>query len=322
MIFNEIFSTYFGWCPRYDENLMKSTPSPIPNLSTMGKAVIAILLGSWGLFSILIYTGNLLLSEALQYGFYRPDIAVLFIQTILSIFSGIAVIVLLIDYSISKEVLGRHRLELFGLLASQALLWFVTPFHLLLSSTYMSGIGIGQLELLIYSDFATFISEALLFGYLAYRVLSKKTIFGRNMFLLAFLMFAAPFAIGAHYMYYYSTRVDLLGLVNTGLQVLGEGVAAIFCLSVYAKLRRKPSFELTLPSYVRAMVFIEGFVCSGLLYFLVTWDAKYLLLINGNVGGLAYSAYFFFFLGLMAASFLQLRFRVGEDIQTIPETRA
>jgi hypothetical protein len=306
MIFSEILNTYFGWCPRFDSKLTRASPSFISSLSTVGKVVMGTILASWGLWSIGIYSGRDELLQAIQRGFLTPYIATLFILNITSVISGVALLVLLADYTISRRVLKRHGLELFILLASQAFLWFFTPFPVVL--TYLSGfMAQSEALTLIFSLFVTSIPEAILFGYLAYRIHSNKIIFGKNSFLLMFSVFAATFILVINPFHLYSVQMDLLGWVNTWLFEFVYGVAAVFCLSVYMKLRRETDFEVALPLYLRTIIFVYGLVHSGIFSFLVTMDAKYLYFNGGTVASL----YFVSFLGLMGVSFLPLRFRTG-----------
>ena len=319
MTIREVFSAIFGWCPRYDEKMTRSIPAPIVDLSTIGKIVISILLASWGLFSILIYYGNPVVSEAIAYGVFQPQTVLYIILTILSATSGVMLLTLLADFVISQMILRRHKLELFIVLSSQALIWLVAPFEFVIM--YLVGNKINGIESIIINQFSLCIPEALLFSYLAYRVLSDKPILGGKSFLFLFFVFLVPFTRTVDPSYIFTAQQSLLEMVNRGMFTLVYGVAALFCINVYVKSRGKTEFEMSLPLYARVIVFIYGLVHSGIFSFLATGEARYFLFVSGNAPILAYWPYFVYFLGLMAASFLPLRFRVGEKPLITQELR-
>jgi len=317
MTFRDVARRYLGWCPGFNTDPTRTIPIPISSLSNLDKVIVAITLASWGLFSIFLYTDNPILYDTIRYGANQSQAVLYTIQAFLSVASGTTLFVLLVDFVITQRVLRRHRLELFTILSFQALNWFVTPFDLILR--HIEGTYIGNIETLIMYNFAFNISEALLFGYLAYRVISNKSILSRNLFPLLSMVFAVPVILEIGTLYLFSVSQDPLGWMNRGLFLLVYLFAAIYCLNIYVKSRGKTGYDLTLPIYARAMVFLYGLTHSGVFSFLLTGEAKYLLFISGNTGRLVYLPYFVFFLGLMAVSFMPLKFRVGEITSTIQE---
>jgi len=310
MIFNEILHTYLGWCPRFNENIIRSTQNPLPYLSTIGKAVIVALLAAWGLNSLGSYQAILSYIDMINY-IQLPQFTALFLGNIINIISGVVILVFLVDFIASKRVLRRHRIELSIFLVSQALFWFVAPFFDV--EIYLSGFG-GELLASVLFELIMFTFVALFFGYLAYRILSNKAVLGKNSFLLLSIVLAFWFVMTISPFGPYLSQ-DLLGWVSIGLRELVYGVAAIFCLSVYFKLRGSEGYEVDLPIVVRAVVFIYGFLSSGLFAFLATGNATFLYF-NQDLSLLLR---FVFYLGLMAVSFLPLRFKVGEYTPDIPE---
>ncbi len=316
MKINDIISTYFGWCPRFDVNLTRSTILPVTNLSTVGRVVIATILASWGLFSILAY-GNSYTLEMLKYSAYSLQAAVYTIIAMLSTVSGMTLLVLLGDYTRSRSMIPRHRRELFIVLLSQAAYWLLAPLNIIM--TYLAGTQIDQAATLIFNDIVISIPQALLFGYLTNRVRKGRGMLDGNAFLLITLALAAPFASALPY-YLSSSRLDALALMNAGLWLFAYLVGAIFCLGVYLKSRGRTGFELTLPLYARLMIFIYALRNSGIFTFLLTGQAEYLLFISGNTCPISYKPYFVFFLGLMIAAFMPISLRVGEP-NLAPEGR-
>jgi hypothetical protein len=302
MIFFDVLSAYLGWCPRLNANPIKVTPSPFSYLSTIGKAVTILFLASWGLSNLGNYRGIFTYLETKDM-LVLPQFTVLFVNNLIRLASGIIILVLLTDFIISRRVLRRHRLELSTLLISQALFWFVAPLYDV--AKLLSGLGGRSVELLPFTLLQSMF-EAVLFAYLAYRLLSNKIFFGKNMFLLMSLVFSSLFVITINPAYL-SWSQDLLGWLVIGLIEMVYVVAAAFCFGVYLKLRRSGGYELALPLVTRVMIFIYGFVYSGLFTFLLTNNSQFL------TGDIVSSLGFFFYLGLIAVSFLPLRFRVGEN---------
>jgi hypothetical protein len=243
----------------------------------------------------------------LKNGFSIPQFWVLFIQSIFGVISGAIILALLVDFIISGSVKFRHRVELSGLLAAQAIYWGLTPFYDI--AMYLSGGGIGQVETRIPLELATFIPEAILLSYLAYRILKNKPILTKNTFLMFIIVFLGWFIMTINPFGRFSSNQDLLGWSTIGLLEIVYGVAAIFCIRIYLNLRRNIGFDLDLPIYVRVTLFIYGLVSSGLFAFLVTQNTDYLFMLFNW----ALLLHFVFHIGLMVASFLPLRFRVGEN---------
>jgi hypothetical protein len=312
MIFNEVLSTYLGWCPRFNVTQSKST-NPLTYLSFIGKAVVITFLTVWGLYNISMYYGIPDFLNLLKNGISIPQFWVNFIQNVFMVISGGITLLLVVDYSISKHVNVRHRAELSGLLVSQAVVWFLAPFYEI--SMYLSGGGIGQVETHIPLQLATFIPEAILFVYLAYRILSDKPALTRKTFIVLFIIFLGYFVMTINPFGHWNT--DLVGAVSIALVELVYGGAAIFCFKVYLNLRIRNSYELTFPISLRVLVFLYGLINSGLLGFLLTRDAGYLLWRPGDIIIALYALYT---VGLMAVAFLPVIFRVGENPAT-PERK-
>jgi hypothetical protein len=241
---------------------------------------------------------------------YSPSATVSAVLTILSTASGITALILLADYAVTQRPLKRHRHELTIVLLCQAIYWLFTPLNIIQS--YLAGMPMDQVKVILVNHIASSIPQAFLFGYLAYRVISSRGILSRNTFLLMFIALAAPIAamVGTFNL---STSRDLFGWMNTGLFVFAYSVGAIFCLSVYLKTRGEGIHDLALPLYARAAIFIYGITYSGIFGYLVTGEARHLLFINGNTRMPAYAPYFVFFLGLMIASLLPIKLRIGEE---------
>ena len=308
MIFSEILNTYFGWCPRFTPTPVRSTMNPLTSLSTIGKATLITLLTAWGLYNLTNYEGIPNFLNLLKNGFSIPQFWVLFLQNIFGVISGAIIIVLLVDYIISGKIHFRHRVELSGLLLTQAAVWFLAPFYEV--TMYLSGGGIGQVETRIPLELFTFILEAVLLGYLAYRILSNKAVLTKNSFLLLSLVFLGWFIMTINPLGRFPWNQDLLGWATIGLLELVYGVASIFCFRNYLRLRRSSGYDLDLPPYIRAMLFVYGFVSSGLFGFAVTWDTGNLfMLLSWDL-----LLYFVFFVGVIVSAFFPFRFRVGENI--------
>lgn len=309
MTFFETARRYLGWCPRFDVNLTRSTILPVTNLSIVGRVVIATILASWSLFSVLLYFGNPYTFEILQYSAYTLQAAVYAILATLSAVSGIALLVLLADYAISRKTLTRHNRELSIVLFSQAAYCLLSPLNII--TTYLAGTQMDQAETLILNQILWDIPQALLFGYLANRVRKGEGVLDGNAFLLLSATIAIPFVVSC--LGYLSSGLrDMLDITNIGLLLFTYLTGALFCLDVYLKSRGKTNFELTLPLYARLAIFVYGFESSGILSFLLTGQTKYLLFISGNSGIPAFTPYFVFYLGIMVAAFIPINLRVGE----------
>jgi hypothetical protein len=311
MSLQHIVKKYLGWCPRLDVFSTRSTLLPITNLSRVEKVVIAAILASWGLFSTLIYLGTPGTLDTLQYAAHYPPAAVSVVLTVLSVASGIMLLALLADYTVTRRVVKRHKYELISILFAQALYSLFTPLNVV--SPYLAGVPMDQVKILLANNLASSIPQALLFGYLAYRIVSNRGILSRNTFLMLSIAFAAPIAVTVGTSYLSTGSRDLLGWMNTGLFLLAYSTGAIFCLSVYLRTSGETTHDLSLPLYARAAIFIYGIAHSGIFSYLFTGEAKYLLFISGNTGILAYAPYFVFFLGLMIASLFPLKLRIGEE---------
>ena len=91
-------------------------------------------------------------------------------------------------------------------------------------------------------------------------------------------------------------------------------VAAVFCFKVYLDLRKTSSFELFPPKYIRGIVVLWSLSSLGVAYDVLYWNFSGLLSSNVFV--------YAFYLGLIAASFLPLRFKVGENVHDTPELKS
>ena len=304
MIFSDILNTYFGWCPRLQMKSERIVTNPLTYLSTIGQVAVIALLSAWGLYNAGSYQSII---AYLSYGdlILIPQYSALLLSNLVRLVSGIILLVLITDFIVSRKVLRRHRLELSSFFVSQAFFWFVAPFFEVIM--YLQGGG-GQLAERLPFVLVWNMIESVFFGYLAYRIINNKSLLGKSAFILMSFLFASIFAITINPAYIRWPQ-ELLGWSVIGLRELVYAVAAAFCISIYLKLRRSSGYELALPPIIRAMIFIYGFLSTGLFTFLITRNTDYLFM----TGSLVSSLDFIFYLGLMGVAFLPLRFRIGEN---------
>jgi len=325
MIFSEILNTYFGWCPRYNVNTPETTSNPIQNLSAIVKIAAITILGAYGIYNLFIYQRAISsfwsqIQLGLSLGIPDPQLIAFLLTLISKAVSGAILIILLADFIASRSILKRHRIELSALLITQAIYWLLAPVGLTQELTDWGSYAVEWL----YSLGALGIIQAVLLLFMTYRLLSNRVVLGRNTFLLLsallFVSMIYPFAIVLRPISPMRSTQNIFTiwdwryLAERGVESFVYLVAAVFCFKVYLDLRKTSDFELSLPKYIRGIVVLWSLYSLGVAYDVLYWNFSGLLSLNVFV--------YAFFLGLIAVSFLPLRFRVGENVHDTPEIKS
>jgi hypothetical protein len=160
-------------------------------------------------------------------------------------------------------------------------------------------------------------------AYVAFRLLSDRKILVKNTFLLLSIYFAVGFMSGLRDVILGSWNnpswppvINLFEVVSTtGV----SGVAAYFFLSTYLEMRRRSTYELSLPLYVRGAVLLYGsyelFMTVFFTLFPLPWMRPYSS--GVVVDSILFALGAMLPISYVLASLHSLRFSVGEEVTNV-----
>ncbi len=327
MIFREVARRYLGWCPRFETRFILTRADPL-SYSTLAKAMIITFMAAWGIQNTFSYIFIPITLRQNRFYLLDPSTVAYVLILCMRVISGVLLLALLVDYVISKRVLMRHKLELSTLLILQALIWFLGP----IAVTPPFSDPLSYLSDWVYPVGLTSLAQSVFLVYLAYRLLRDRSMLGKNSFLLLSIVFITmiltPIALrllpptGLRSTVPVTIMLDWGDVEYLALNALLYGIPAAFCLRVYLTLRRRTSFELSLPWYIRGVVVAWSLFQLGVLRLLVTGSLSALNLpsrYSTPVDYLAFAVGTLLYLGLIGASLLPPRLRVGESQLKSPE---
>jgi len=288
------------------------------SLSLGSKVAVIIILGEWGLGSLVGgYSGTQSFTQMLkQMIILDPEIVWYGIQYCSLALQGVALLVLLLDYVSSPRILRRHRAELailLGLNVIRDLTFIWTNFSMqTLPSGMLTWASISIILIL------PTLTESLLSLYLIKRLFSGEGVLTKWTFLLTFTVFVALFA-----RIFLNPLINFLQFLNPiplpspkdvilGLAYYGVlALASVFSIMTFMALRRGGEFELVLPRYLRISV-----IFYALVYGVYDAWSSYVsssLAFSFNLSRFALLVlYASFYVGLIAFCLFPPRFIVGE----------
>ncbi|MGD0804117.1 MAG: hypothetical protein ABSA11_08610 [Candidatus Bathyarchaeia archaeon] len=243
--------------------------------------MIMILLG-WGLSALIAGIRYLLINIPGRIPLlYSPPIARAFLSEILYFPTGVAILVLVIDYLATGRVLRRHKIELMIAVLLGSLLRLANALFDLI--VWLQG-GLTLSRISMWASWPPSIVDSLVEGsivvilgtlciYIAYRVLTDRELLVKWTFLLLSAYFLW-FAFDILYIQLEAGEpllvVPLIELLSYAMLLIANAAIGIFLLGVSLRLRRGGGFEVSTPMYLRIVLLVFGIV--GFLY-----DAGYLL---------------------------------------------
>jgi hypothetical protein len=239
--------------------------------------------------------------------------------------SGTLLIILTIDFLAVGTVVRRHKFELLGFVG-------FTVMSRLADFTYGLQNGYFMNDALTNSGYGFYINSvvlALLGAYVALRLLSDRKILVKNTFALLSVYFTvamlgglydAAFGMWNNSSTWYPLLVNRIGIVSTEIVC---GVGAYFFFRTYLDMRRRPTFELSLPVYVRGSVLLYGLYELFMVVYYVLFPSPWMT--PDNYGGVVSFTFLRAFsamlpLAYVFASFHSLRFSVGEGVSKVEST--
>ncbi|MCX6649215.1 MAG: hypothetical protein NTV61_07485 [Candidatus Bathyarchaeota archaeon] len=314
----DVARRYLGWCPRFDSKLVRSTPNPFSQLSITGKAAFAALLLFTGLGSVAwtLIRVTIWARQKFYLGAFGYPVA----PWLFDFFTGTLLVILTIDFLTKGIYTKRHKLELIGYIATSV---SFTAYWLLLE------IGVVLLNysgatIQIYQDLRSLV-YIVLGVYVAYKLWRDRKFLVKNTFLFLTIFFIGELlvmtdnAINSWEINYSSLPLDVFRMISVSYWVI-YGVAALFSLKTYLKLRKVSQFELSPPLYLRGIILLYG--ASMLVQLLYGVALSGPITDMENYGGIVgftimMAISFVNSLAFIFASFHPIKFNVGEPVPHI-----
>ena len=319
MTLQDFLRRYLGWCPRFKEDVVFISPQYSPSLT--GKVVVSAILASWAALSALKGI------QAVTFFIIRNDLdATTMVRayglSITEAIAGIISVILVLTYLTSIEITRRHRILFTSILATltfHQLIYTAFDLYFFPRPTVFASLLLAN-QLNITLNLVEGVLSLAMVSYVFLRSAKEKPILDKNLFALLTVYFIfSIFTMDAYTLYIDRVRApDILLTVNYWVNVTARniyyGIAAVYSLWVYRRLRANGIHEISPSKLLRAAFLIYGL--SGL-----TYEAWWIISIPNYFGRLfepGFGAYWKFvstilyYCAFSALAFVSLKVSVGE----------
>ncbi len=271
-------------------------------LSLFRNISLLIVLFGWSIYNIM---GGIFNSIYFYQYFTQGFLYYELLESLISSFSGILLLFLLIDILRSKEITQRNRLEIVSLFLLQIIYQIARPVSMLYFN--LSSISFQPLDISNYTlSISIAIFSIILYIYIIRNISYGLNLINENILILIFFIFTS-FSI--YQLLYYINYFEghLFYFFQISSFELIYLVATFFSLKLYQKFRKNDLSDLVMPIYLRIALFEFGFMGLASVYFLLISNGRILLYGGVLIGEMPNIWSFVYYIGFMALSFLPLK---------------